>query len=468
MKLFKKALVASAIVGAFSAHAVNVSSDKIQLSKEGAALGLSAELGTVATNDLVLDFVVEADTPASSIITLTFDESVDMANLGTLDSVSVTQDVTNGTGTVDLAANGTIEFDYGTGSFTFDDVTLDQNESNQYYISFEVNLGNPLVANSAFRVTVSGQDANTGIEIGGAAEVCYNSVYNNNAIEQGCATISEEVSQLAFEITKEWDGVIERVDQIVFVDDFDNSDNTNDTLMFTIMNDQTITGAYDFEGAGSADLVFEANWGEADVAEFTETYTGSSGLTLDNTNGLLTLAGTNANTGSTAAEGDIVFLSDANTMIPVTGSIDATLTFTGTPVVGDDIDFVLEDYAGMWTLDATVLNVPYIPVNNATVQTAIHFVNESSATTGNIRATAVSLDTNERFASVDLGDIGENTMKKVSHAALATAFGITDATKLSVTFNIDGDAEDINAFVYSQNDKGRTTVAHSQHKVDGK
>ncbi|MCV5649457.1 hypothetical protein OFN55_42690, partial [Escherichia coli] len=46
---------------------------------------------------------------------------------------------------------GSLSFNVGTGSFTFDAVDVDDVAKT---ISFNVNLGNPLVANSAFRTTI--------------------------------------------------------------------------------------------------------------------------------------------------------------------------------------------------------------------------------------------------------------------------------------------------------------------------
>ena len=46
---------------------------------------------------------------------------------------------------------------------------------------------------------------------------------------------------------------------------------------------------------------------------------------------------------------------------------------------------------------------------------------------------------------------------------------IPDTTnKLSLTFNIDGFAQNISLYAFSQNSKGRSEVSNSQYKIDGK
>ena len=77
MKLFKKALVASAIIGSFAAQAVTIApSTKIELSAEGVQYGVAP-----VAADVEFDIVVEANHPATTEITLTFDGKVDLNGL---------------------------------------------------------------------------------------------------------------------------------------------------------------------------------------------------------------------------------------------------------------------------------------------------------------------------------------------------------------------------------------------------
>jgi hypothetical protein len=182
MNFFKKALVASAVVASFGAAAdATVSSTALELSQEGVAGGLTA-----TAQGLTFDVVVGTDTPASSKITLTFDSNIDLTS-GLLGGSVVNSAGSTGTGQGAIQANpgtpGTADiiFDYGTGSFTFDNVEVDDNDQTKGEkdsITFQVNLGNSLTAGSAFRVTlgipVDGTTPASGLTtIAGAANLAY-------------------------------------------------------------------------------------------------------------------------------------------------------------------------------------------------------------------------------------------------------------------------------------------------------
>lgn len=73
MKLFKKALLATAVVGAMGAQAATISSTPLKLSAEGVALKVTPTAGK-----LTFDIVVDKDHPSSSVITLKFDKNVEL------------------------------------------------------------------------------------------------------------------------------------------------------------------------------------------------------------------------------------------------------------------------------------------------------------------------------------------------------------------------------------------------------
>ncbi|MDE3271238.1 hypothetical protein [Pseudoalteromonas sp. G4] len=467
MKLFNKALVASAVLGAFSAHAVDVSSAKIKLSEEGVAAGNSGAVGN-ATNNLVLDFVVGALTPASSFIELEFSEGVDWSNV-TIQESSIDNDVTNGEGNVNLA-DGNMTFDYGTGSFTFDNVALDTSEKKDV-LSFKVNLGNPLVANSAFRLTVADLTAGTNdIEITGSEEVCYTSFQNNSGekgdvIETGCVAISELESQYSFTVSTEWDGIIERVEQITFVKDGDTDNANNDTLTYKISSNESLPAAIE---DADAEIKFAGNFEDLDGTNFTVNHNAGGATPTATVNGdedavNFTLADGDFAVDGTVESGTVTFSSSNATVIPVTGEIVATATFTD----GTDNFKVITDDAGQWALDAVVINVPYFPVNFSGVVSQVHIANEAN-TTADVIVSAID-DQGVEYGPLDLGsDLAANTVNRVKAADLAALFSITDSRKLSVTFNIDADADDVAANATVQSSTGRSEVSNSQYKVDGK
>jgi hypothetical protein len=311
-------------------------------------------------------------------------------------------------------------------------------------------------------------------------------------IEQGCSTISEVKSQFSFEVldANEWDGRIERVEAQTFTRDSDLGSETADTLKFKVSNDETLAAALT---VNTAVVTFTGNFADVTTNEITVVNTGTTDVqstanasvsgeisfTIDAAAGVELV-----NTG-VAQTGMVTFdaIGSGNAItIPQTGSINAEIEFFDTVSVGtttttvNGTSFTLNDAAGEWALDATVINVPYLPLLFTDTTSSVHIANDGT-TAANVMATivtycdAIKLDTcvdQTRSESVDLGTVPANTVAKIRQGALAEAFGITEATKVSVTFNIDAYAEDISAYASVENSGGRTEVSNSQAKVDGK
>jgi hypothetical protein len=488
MKLFKKALVATALVTAFGAQAVNVSSEKVAISKEGTDFGLKATVATgVATtpDDFVLDFVIGELTTSGSYIKLTFGDNVGLANV--VSNVSaVDNQIGSGQGVANVENGGSAVFSYGTGSFTFDKFVIDEDDDGNDTIEFEVNLGNAITAGSAFRLTLANFGANSGVELAGAGEVCYESRVDAPAdsavIESGCSTISELKSQFSFSVSQPFDGKIERVAQDSFARKSDNNVDTQDTLKFKISNDETLAAAL---AVTNASVLLEGNFENVTAAELADANIGAAVITapavVNAGEDEVTFELTAAEVTATGTEVEAIINFDANASgtaitIPVTTDIDASVTFTSNSGAGTTVTLDTAD-AGSWSLDATVINVPYLPLGFDETSSSVHIANDGNAS-ANVIATIVTFcdafdeDTTcidqTRSESVELGDVPANTVAKIKQGALMTAFGITDPTKVSVTLNIDADAEDISAYATVQNSTGRTEVSNSQAKVDGK
>jgi hypothetical protein len=453
MNLFKKALVASAVVASFGATAATVSSTPEQLSAEG------VEIGNTAVVTPSIDVVVSELHPAASTITLTFDKNVEFNGLSAAAGGAVTNNPGAGTG-----VSGDITFSYGTGSFTFDNVVItdgDASKGELDSISFDVNLGNPITAQSAFRIAIGGG----GVTLAGAANVDYSSVDSGDvAIETGTGVIAEEVSQFSFAVGTPFNGVTERVNQVTFAKNGTTA--TTDTLVMQAINNEALSA-----NVVNADLTIalEGNFDDGasslvdgDFAA-TSQRTGLALVTaadLDNTNDDdVTLTVDNTEIGATTANDNItlVYTYGAGT-IPVTGDIDATATF----FLGTD-KWTYTGDAGEWILDATIINVPYFPVGYEGTSTSIHFANESSSTV-DVIASAIDAEGNT-YGPLDLGmDLAAETVTKVSQGAIMSLFGLTDSAKLSVTFNIDADEGDVNGYAFTTDDTGRTEISNSQLK----
>jgi len=466
MKLFKKALVATAIFGAVGANAAVLSSDPVLLSSEGVAAGLTAE--NVVFD---IDFVVEQLTPSASTITLTFDDNVDLDDLETAlgtSEVSVVNDPSAGTGTVSsVGTSNEIVFDYGTGSFTFDRLIVDADEGT---ITFEVNLGNPVTAQSAFRMSFS---TNAGVDFDGASSVAYSSVNASDvAIETGTGVLSKTQSQFSFSIAKEYDGRIERIAQTDFSRNGDDANDSQvDEVTYVVTNNESGLEAnlvvtdvkVDFEGDFDNGAT-AASGNRLAGTEFTATAGTPSLDTTGFDNVEVVLGGNTANTDGSKNTYKLTF-TGAGKVIPQTGAIDATVTISATAGTTAVTPFEIATNvdAGSWALDATVINIPYFPVGYEGLSTSVHFANES-ANAADVIVTAID-DEGEEYTGT-IADLAGDTVTKVGQDAIKAALGIdaTASAKLSITFNIDANDGDVNAYAFSNAGTGRQALVTSQEK----
>lgn len=447
MNLFKKALVATAVVASFGASATAVvSSTPLKLSAEGVASDV------VATNvNLTFDVVVGTLHPSASTITLTFDSTVDLDGLV---GGAVTNTPANGTGTA-----GDVSFDYGTGSFTFDNVVIDDNDQTKGEkdtVSFDVNLGNPVTASSAFRITLGG----TVVDISGAAMVAYASVDAGDvAIETGSGSVATEVSQFAFAVETAFDKLIDRNDLTQFLDA-----TVTDTLTVELANDETLAAAVaDVEAVVTVAGNFEnVVAGDLDAEIATVNLAAVEVVNGDEDEITLTVAaGEVVNAGDTVL--DLIYTKLGGAIaIPATGAVTASVELTGSNV-GTDTYEIINKAAGEWEIDATIINVPYFPVGFEGTSSSIHFANEGASDV-DVIVSAIDGDGNV-YAGVDLGmDLAGDTVTKVSQTAIMSLFGLTSSTKLSVTFNLDANDGVVNAYAFSQNAEGRSELTNSQMK----
>ncbi|TMO04190.1 hypothetical protein [Pseudoalteromonas sp. S558] len=496
MKLFKKALLATAVFGAMGAQAATINNDKFQLSAEGVALEVPA-----VASDVYFDIKVLKDHASGSFITLTFDDNVDITAIEAAADGSVTQVVSSGE-----SQSGDVYFDYGTGSFTFDDVTVTQADKTKGIpasISFNVNLGNPLTANSAFRLRLADDTTSTTplAKILGASTLQYKSTVSKTdatVIETGSAVISEEVSQFSFAVGTELDGLIKRDKATKFVG-VNDTDVDTDTLVYTFTNDESLGLALrnvdaiirfdgNFKGVTEA-AVLGTN--TADALTVTQSAASTDDIAVVSSTGATptAIAVTDEYTyGDTAAvtpaavgvketyTETFIFSNDGDstTSIPVTGDVEASVVITSASTLqtgGSAVSVGANGYtvtskvpAGEWEVDATIINIPYLPINATNTSTFIHFANETDKEV-DVIVTAIDNRGNE-YGPMNLGyKLPANTVKKFSQTDMDTFFSLNGvSTKLSVTFNVDADKHEVSAYAVSQNDKGRTEVSTSQQR----
>lgn len=491
MKLLKKALLATAIVGTFGANAATVSSTPVKLSAEGVAAKLTAE--NIAFD---VDFVIAKETAAASKIVLTFDAGVSVTHLAEAlgaGSENVVKDVTNGRGYVTkdgnavnttLDANGAqinpalVTFDYGTGSFTFDKFKADKTANT---LEFVVNLGNPLTANSAFRMSFASV---AGVDFSGAANVAYKSTTTAGAeIETGTGVLATTESQFSFKVSQPYNGLIERLEKKTFSKNGDDTTKTGlDNLKLTFNDKQTQLQAALVATTNKVELSGNFSNGNTTAAANTQdsNFVTTAAAVIANaaalsnvgsaTNQLLTVTIPDTDVVNTGADSVITVAYDSakTKVIPVTGDISAKVTTTITNAAGTTSLVIADGVdAGKWALDATVINIPYFPVGFTGLSTSVHFANES-ANKANVLVTAIDGDGKEYSGS--LTDLAGNTVTKVGQDTVKTALGLDAAKsyKLSVTFNIDANTGDVNAYAFSNAGDARQALVTSQEKGAGK
>jgi hypothetical protein len=179
----------------------------------------------------------------------------------------------------------------------------------------------------------------------------------------------------------------------------------------------------------------------------------------------------------TGASSTITSTFTGTTNIVASGNIAATWSLTSTSALdvnGSSItlpsSFAIAGFstpisAGRWLVDATVVNVPYFPVGYTGTESIVQFANES-VNSADVIVSAIDDDGLE-YGPLDLGiDLAGDTVTTLSESALISLFGLLDSTKLSVTFNIDAEDGDVNAYAFSINEGKRAQLMTSQQNTD--
>lgn len=484
MNFFKKALVASAVLASFGAAAeATVSSTALQLSKEGIADGVTAD-----DQALVFDVVVGVDTPAASTITLTFDKTVDLN--GVLQG-AVTNTPGTGIGLVGTANDANaVQFNYGTGSFTFDNVVVtdkDQTKGEQDSISFKVNLGNALTAGSAFRITLGDVvGANGGeVDFTGGASLAYKSVAadGTTVIETGTGVVAEETAQFGFKVATPFSKLINRTDQTIFTTDTiaDDAETavveyTNNETLAAALTAPALTFVVDGSFTALVDNDFEITTtnktGSAAPATPLTDAAAAATLNADKDELTVALAAVNASADGTTLLSVEFAKTVALTEIPATGPLLANASILATngdsQAAGKSISIATDASAGQWKIDATIINVPYFPVGFEGTSSSVHLANEGSLDV-DVRVSAIAtVDADGKarvYKEVDLGmDLPGQSVTKITQGKLMELLGVPAGTKLSVTFNVDANEGVVNGYAFTTDETGRTEISTSQQR----
>lgn len=460
-KLFNASLIAAAVAGSFAVNAATISSDTLKFSAEGVAAGF-----TETASDLVVDVVVVKDHPASSWITVDFGDKADLSGL----TLKATVGNAPGSGTGD---GGDVQFDYGNGSFTFDNLELVGETGKETGIKFQVNLGNKLAADSAFRITV-GNTAKPVLKGAGSLTYISKDVTETNTIETGTAIWGEEKPQLAASVTTKFDNRIEREVQETFATfDTPAESDKKDVAVFKLVNDTTLLAPITLDSVtvnaggdfGAGAVISEFVWSNAiatnpdDIAgpafdagkdhvvtTVTPDTTAANGHVVSDT---YTLTFTNDGTAKA------IEVSDFD--IDVIGNYDNK---AGTAVKQN---LLAEADLGEWALDASVVNVPYLPVGYSHLKGAVEYSNHGS------KAAAVMITAFDQFGnewSGELADAPAEQMTQYGFTAIQDALGLDKSKgyKLNITFISDADEEDVSIVPYYRENDSRVQSINDQYK----
>lgn len=284
------------------------------------------------------------DHSAGAEIVLSFSENVDLSGV----DGGACSGLNSGTFTCN-----DLTFDVGTGSFTFDAVTVDNTAKT---ISFNVNLGNPMIANSAFRTSIAD------MSIAGSSNLDYSSNLGGAEIETGSAVIATEASQYSFAVQTEYNNRVERVNQETFATFAADESDLKDVARVNILDKASEFDVAAFTVDSDIKVSADLHLGEADQTAFAitgTTATNPAAVIVDSKlagfTSTLTALDANKSTVITFTNGSgekIALTSFAIDADVEYGNLATSPTTTGSKTLAQAADL------GQWELDASVVNVP--------------------------------------------------------------------------------------------------------------
>ncbi|MEH8021202.1 hypothetical protein [Rheinheimera metallidurans] len=465
-KVFNASLIAASLGLAFAANAADLTiASPTVITTEAAAAGVAAAAGAQTIRVITRSELVPGDK-----ITLTFP-------IGT-----------TFTGAASGAVNGTADFEiaYGNGTFRFANVTWSNGTATVApTLKMDVELGNPVIANSAYDIIFKGlftpKAGNvTYTAVDGISTVAKDTVGNN------LAPLTKTSAQETATIEKKFDGFINRTSRNAFVV---GKGNTVAELKISQPSNGVAGNVVATVGAAGSDLVVLkaasglgklasvsistcadpaiANGANAclspaapatvkvDVAAANFSCSTVGGTCKDTATfdvAALTAALPAATTGKAgtwyvsatagAAAGDT---------LPVTAfELTRKVTYNG---VATAYTYASGD-AGKFQLDATVVNVPYLPVGYAHLAPVVEVSNLGTAD-AEVMVEAVG-KTGVKYGPVTMTakPAKKGGVTSYFENDLLTAFGLTKGVsneKLSVTFIINADASNISLAPYYTN-----------------
>jgi hypothetical protein len=461
MNFFKKALIATAVAGTFGAvQAADVTNAISKTSTQGVEIG--SLTGTPSVRAIVRELLEAGDTVTLKFGKDMFTTAPISVLFGTADQIGTTPPATTELG-----------ISYGSGTFTFGQETISTTDG-VTTVTFQVLTGDPMPKDASFEVLVVGGDLDATKTAD--ANVAYSAVSGltgdaKDTTGTNMGSFITLADQYAASVTTPLNGVIERENQITFVSGgVDGATVVGvkdaDTLVIKLEDNTTFLSA----ALGTDVTATVTVKGDFTTSSITQAAVTDGTATV----GTLALNGnkdelefTVVPVASDGIQGNVTITLDNVTEVIKAGDYTVSVSVDAAAVTTNTVFTALDDAdAGTWAVDATIINVPYLVVGKEGTDSAVHFSNLGPA--ADVIVSAVSVidadGDSVTYAATDLGlDLAANSVTKVKQKDIIDALSIPAGTqKLSVTFNIKGEADDVSAYAFIKDESGRTEVSNSQ------
>lgn len=471
-KVFKASIIAATLAAAFGANAADITIDnKLSITKEASAAGV-ASVAYAAK----ITFYNRQELSAGDVVTLTFP-----------------------VGTVFTAAAAVV----GQGVGTFEPAVLANNTVGSTAaptIKLKVATGSPVLNNSKTEVNITAFLPKTGEAVYTAADGFSGAAKDTTGTNSVALTTSSDQEVVA--VATKFNGFLKRDARGTFetskgalVAEVSISRPAAttvatvgaETLSLTGKNFDQITSvsAGICDNGSTPTVTFAADQpvlgcGTAALVPVAGTLTCAAAaggvcvapakpdtVTFDTTTLSAELIAATAPATGVAGKFAVAFTSNQAKTFPV-GSLTATRSVTYdkvAPVATDPVfNYVKDADIGKFQLDASVVNVPYLPVGLGLTP------NVEIANAGSTDA-AIQLEAFDQngvaYGPVAIAKVAKKgAVTKVGEADIEAAFGLAPASgkKLSVTFVLDADAADITLAPYYRQNESRVNVLSDQYK----
>jgi hypothetical protein len=486
MNLFKKALVATAIVSACGSLQAATLSDAVTAhSTQGLAAGVAAEASKVRV--IVGERLVTADQ-------IVLDFGLGVKSLTGAIAVAIDDSIAGGTtpyadGRINgPATSGLVGVEYGTGGYALKAVGFTAATATVgAQLILEVVTGQPVIEGASFEVSIFGDNINT--TKASQVTVSYSARDTNGTAKDTPDTgaFVTTADQYTAKVSSKFNGVVDRDTMTKFTSGFIPATTTtggtavaeregSDSFAVTLTDNQellaaavgtdvlatvTLTADVEFDSTLTYALVLPASSGTQSVAPAKGTVNKKE-VTFAIAGSATGIAG--AYTLEVTGDGSKELYAttfEASVEIDADGQVSSD-------EAGEELDALTDAAAGEWKIDATEINIPYLPLGFDGTSTSVHFSNTSTDAVP-LSMTAVSLekdddgdDINVKYASVDLPDLAASSVTKLKQGTIMELFDIEDQqTKLSITFSLGGESEKVQAYATVKDDEGRTEVSNS-------